>query len=133
MAPRPLSAVAWYTLGRLLLFDGQLGPAQAALEQSLQIAPEQNYASANLATVFLLLKRPAEALAMADRSRSDVFRLEVRALALRDLGREAESRRALDELIARFHHGAAFQIAEAFAALGDRERAFKDPMLQHPD
>src|SRR5258707_767591 len=42
----PLSALAWSTLGRMYYSSGQLEAARTALEKSLQIAPEQNYAAA---------------------------------------------------------------------------------------
>jgi tetratricopeptide (TPR) repeat protein len=119
----PLSAVAWWTLGRLYYSDGQLEAAEGALEKSLHIAPEQNFAAGHLAMVRLLQKKPAQSLAAAERSTSEIFRLLCRALALHDLGRSAEAQRLLDELIARFSHSGAYQIAMAQAWFGNRESA----------
>lgn len=119
----PLSAVAWWTLGRLYYSDGQLEAAEAALEKSLHIAPDQNFAAAHLAAVRLLQKRPADSLAIAERSTSEMFRLLCRVLAMHDLGRPADAERSRDELIARFAHTGAYQIAVAQAWLGHRESA----------
>ena len=48
---------------------------------------------------FLLDKRPADALAAAERSPSEFWQLHVKALALHDLGRAQEAQRLLDEFI----------------------------------
>ncbi len=47
------------------------------------------------------------------------------AMAAHSLGRAEESRRALDELIAKGAEGGAYQIAEVFAWRGEREKAFE--------
>jgi serine/threonine protein kinase/tetratricopeptide (TPR) repeat protein len=120
----PLSAVAWWTLGRLYYSDGQLEAADAVLEKSLQIAPDQNFAAAHLAAVRLLQRRPADSLAIAERSTSEMFRLLCRALAMHDLGRPADAERARDELIARFSHTGAYQIAVVQAWFGNHDSAF---------
>jgi eukaryotic-like serine/threonine-protein kinase len=121
----PLSALAWASLGRVYYTAGQLEPAHAALERSLQIAPEQNYAAGHLCITLLLQKRPADALAAAERSASAIFRPHCSALALHDAGRHEEARRMLDDLVARSAHAAAYQVAEAYAWFGDRDRAFE--------
>ena len=48
---------------------------------------------------FLLDKRPADALAAAERSPSEFWQLHGKALALHDLGRAQEAQRLLDEFI----------------------------------
>jgi hypothetical protein len=45
-------------------------------------------------------------------------------MAHHDLGHAAESRRLLDEIIAKYSHSAAYQIAEVHAWRGEPERAF---------
>jgi TolB-like protein/Tfp pilus assembly protein PilF len=121
----PLSAPAWYTLGRMYYWSGQLEAGRTALEKSLQIAPEQIWSGAHLAVIHLLEKRPAKALEVAERSTSEVFKLSRQAAALHDLGRTAEAHRLLGELIARYGHHGAFQIAEAYAWCGQPDKAFE--------
>jgi len=121
----PLSALAWSTLGRMYYVSGQLEAARIALEKSLQIAPVQNFAAAHLNVLLLLQKKPAEALEAAERSTSDVFKLSGKASALHDLGRTAEAERVLGELIARYSHSGAYQIAETYAWFGQPDKAFE--------
>jgi tetratricopeptide (TPR) repeat protein len=121
----PLSALSWSTLGMMYAASGELKAARAALEKSLHIAPEQNYAAANLAMVELLDKKPAAALDAAERSTSEVFRRQCKAMALHDLGRTAETESVLEELIARYGHQGAYQIAVAYAWFGEPDRAFE--------
>ena len=120
----PLSANVWSTLGRLYYSDGQLDPAQAAIERSLEIAPRQNYSPGHMAFIDLLRHRPADALPVLEQCTSDIFRLQGRALALHELGREAEAQQELKQLIDQFGQGGAFQVAEIYAWFGDRDRAF---------
>jgi hypothetical protein len=78
-----------------------------------------------IAYAFLLEGNPNEALKIAPRSTSEIFRLTPVAMAYHDLGRDAESRRLLDELIAKYHDFGAYQIAQVFAWRGDRDHAFE--------
>jgi eukaryotic-like serine/threonine-protein kinase len=121
----PLWAGSWSSLGRLYYSSGQLGPARAALARALRINPEQSYAPLHLAVVSLLEKRPAEALSFASRSTAEPFRLPVEAAALHDLGRQDEAERKLQELIERFAHFSAYEVAQVYAWFGDRHRAFE--------
>src|SRR5260370_17879552 len=121
----PLSALAWSTLGRMYYSSGQLEAGRIALEKSLEIAPEQNYAAAHLNAVLLLQKKPAEALEAAERSTSEGFNLNGQCLALHDLGRDMQAQRLLAELIARHGHDGAFQIAETYAWFGQPDKAFE--------
>jgi serine/threonine-protein kinase len=75
--------------------------------------------------MLVLEGRPAEALsAMRDSRAEEEIRLFLQALAEHSLGHAAESRRALDALVARHAHSMAFQIAETHAWRGERDAAF---------
>jgi tetratricopeptide (TPR) repeat protein len=121
----PLSPRAWSTLGHMYYSSGQLEAARTALEKSLQIAPEQSSTAGHLAAVHLLRNKPAEALEAAERSTSEVFKLNGKAMALHDLGRAEEAQRLLGELIARHGHDGAFQIAVVYAWFGQLDKAFE--------
>ncbi len=88
----PLSAGAWSSLGTLYMLSGQPGPAQAALERSLRIFPEQNVPAAMaLSATLLFQKKPSETLAMAEQIAFEPMRLSMKALALHDLGRKVKA------------------------------------------
>ncbi len=121
----PLNARTWGSLGSAQLFAGQLTAARESLQRSLEISPEQSYTAGWLGASFLLDGRPAEALAIWQRCSHEVFRLQGAACALHDLGREKESQQAVGEMIDKYAHDAAYQIAQAFAWRGEKERAFE--------
>jgi len=78
-----------------------------------------------LGTTYLSEKNPTAALAVFERSSSDMFRRFGLALAAHDLGRSDESQRALDSLIDRDADSAAFQIALVYAWRGEKDQAFQ--------
>src|SRR6202171_3158610 len=121
----PLNARIWSALGNSLAMNGQRVPAREAFNRSLEISPEQSFTPYNLSLTFILDGRPAEALPISQRSTNEVFRLAGAALALHDLGRAQEARQALDHLIARWGHAAAYQIAQNYAWRGEQDRAFE--------
>src|SRR5205085_6146282 len=121
----PLNARAWTTLGSLLLASGEPAQMREALNRSLEVNPQQAFASSWLGVGLLIEGKPAEALAAFDRSTSDVFRLFGESLSHHSLGHVAESRRALDELIAKHSHDGAYQIASVYTWRGEKDTAFE--------
>jgi eukaryotic-like serine/threonine-protein kinase len=121
----PLDANAWSTYAAACYADGQLERALGAYDRSIEIEPEQDYAPSRKAMLLLSLGRPAEALTWAERSAAPLNRLWAIAIAAHSLGRTEESRYALDRLIADHAEGAAYQVAWAFTARGEREKAFE--------
>ncbi|TMA31672.1 MAG: tetratricopeptide repeat protein, partial [Deltaproteobacteria bacterium] len=121
----PLNGRIFSGLASLLVGAGRLDEARAAAERSLEINPEQAFAPAWLGFVLLLQGRPAEALAWYARSTSEVFRLLGAAIVQHSLGHARESDAALDELVRKHSHDAAYQIATVHAWRGDKDRAFE--------
>jgi TolB-like protein len=120
----PLNARFWNVLGGVLVWLGRYDSAREALNRSLEISPQQSYTAAYIALSLLLENRPAEALAAAQRSSTEVFRLAGAAIAQHELGHALESQQLLDELIAKHAHIAAYQIAGVYAWRGERDPAF---------
>ena len=121
----PLNARLWFTLGSLLSISGQLGPGRQALTRSLEISPDQSFTPFALGLTYLLEGKPAAAKDIFPRSSNEIFRLTGAALAEHDLGHFPESQRALDAMIARHGHGAAYQIAEVYAWRNETDRALE--------
>jgi tetratricopeptide (TPR) repeat protein len=97
----PLSNSAWTSLAAIHLAEGDLDRARQAASRSLELRPKQDFPATYLALVELLEGRPEQALQAAQQCAAELFRLQLSAVALHDLGRRAESQVALDQLIAR--------------------------------
>ena len=121
----PLNPRVWGGLGGTLVFLSEFGPAREALNRSLEISPAQSSAAWYFCLSSLLEGRPAEALAVSQRPTTELFRLLGAALAQHDLGNAKESQQLLDEMIAKYAEGGAFQIAEVYAWRSEKDRAFE--------
>jgi TolB-like protein/Tfp pilus assembly protein PilF len=120
----PLNARAWAALGSLYLATGESKLMRDALDRSLEVNPQQGFAGPWLGSGLLIEGKPDEALVAFGKSTSEVFRLFGSAVAHHSLGHARESLQALDELIAKHAHDAAYQIAGVYAWRGERDQAF---------
>jgi len=119
----PLYVYAWTDLALLHLKLGQTQAAGTALARALEIDPDNRLALRHLAVKNLLEGKAQESLSAAQRNPEPLWRMAGMALAYHDLGKDAESRAALDELVRTQGHGAAFQIAEVHAWRGEADQA----------
>jgi TolB-like protein/tetratricopeptide (TPR) repeat protein len=121
----PLSSAAWNWLGFLRYANGDLELANRALARSLEISPDNAWAIRNIANTRLAQRKPAEALEIVARSSEEVFRLRVAAVAQHDLGHPAESKHAIDALVANYGDSRPWNVAVAFASIGEPEAALE--------
>jgi TolB-like protein/Tfp pilus assembly protein PilF len=121
----PLSAAAWNNLGTMYYVNpDQFGEAREALNRALAINPESSFANNNLATLELLQGHAQEALDVFRRA-GEVWSQTGVAMAEHTLGHAEESQRALDELIAKYAHDSAYQIADVYAWRREPDKAFE--------
>ena len=120
----PLYTYAWSDLALLHLKNGQSEAAGQAIARALEIAPENVFAQRHLVVKHLIDGNPQVALQAAQAISTGPWRLMGLSLALHDLGRDAESRQALEELERTEGHGWAFQIGEIHAYRGETDLAF---------
>ncbi|HET7063542.1 MAG TPA: tetratricopeptide repeat protein [Rudaea sp.] len=121
----PLSAAAWTNLGSAYLVDPSgYRQAREALERALAINPESSFAKNNLVTLELLEGHAQQALSVA-RTAGEVWNQIGVAVAEHTLGHARESQLALDELIAKYAHDWAYQVAEVYAWRGEPDKAFE--------
>jgi TolB-like protein/cytochrome c-type biogenesis protein CcmH/NrfG len=126
----PFSASAWRNLGFALLTKGDRSGARTAAQRALAIDPSGLFNVVLASTIELLDHQPAAArealrpLTDADPSAA-AFRLTLLACAEHSLGHEAESQRALDEVIARGAAFGAYQIGVTYAWRGQKDQAFE--------
>jgi TolB-like protein len=124
VAAKPLAEPAWRALTRLQIESGDLESARQELLQLQQASPA---AWTAWALGFLELRdgRPVQAVAAFDSVGANPISLLGRAMAEHTMGHAAESQRALDSLIKNYAHGLGYQIAEAYAWRGERDKAFE--------
>ena len=120
----PLYSYAWSDLALLYMKTGQYDLAGTAIARALEIAPDASYARRHIVVKGLLEGKPQVALDAAERVPPGAWRLMSLSLAYHGLGREAESRAALEELERTHGHGWAFQIAQVHAFRGEVDAAF---------
>ena len=121
----PLSFIAHGNLALRCLNSGLLDQAASALETAFRLNPRPALLHAVLGTLRLEQARPVEALAAFQQETLEPLRLAGVAMSQHALGQRAQCDAALHELIDKCADDGALQIAEAFAYLGDRDRAFE--------
>ena len=119
----PLSAGSWTQMGRLLNATGDYPAARLALDRALSITPDSERAHFHRGLNSQLAGRAEEAL--SDYRKSGKYETAGVAMAEHTLGHARESQLALDQAIAGFAQGAAYQIAEVYAWRGERDKAFE--------
>ena len=121
----PLSSAAWSNLGTMYFVNpDQFREAREALDRALAINPESSFANFNLATLELVEGHAQAALEVSRRAGEGWSQTGV-AMAEHTLGHVRESQQALDELIAKFAHDAAYQVAAVHAWRGEPDKAFE--------
>jgi serine/threonine-protein kinase len=120
----PLSSNAWDQLGRLHYAMGRYPDARQALDRALEISPDGDRARYHRGVTSLLEGKPLEALPFF-RARGSAYGGVGIAMAQFSLGHARESQQALEDAIARYAQGAAYQIAEAYAWRGEKDKAFE--------
>jgi serine/threonine protein kinase/Tfp pilus assembly protein PilF len=121
----PLSHSAWQTLTNYFTATRDFAAALVASHRALEISPQSDFSLNDLGTLQLLQGKAKEALETFRRIDNEGFRLSSIAMAEHTLGRARESQQALAQLIAQHATEAAFQIAEAYAWRGEKDKAFE--------
>ena len=119
----PLAGDSWAQLGRMLNASGQLPLARQALSRALEITPESDFAHFHLGETDLLEGKPQDALALYQHAGN--YGPAGVAMAEYSLGHAKESQQALDEQIAKYAQGSAYQVAEIYAWRGEKDKAFE--------
>jgi adenylate cyclase len=121
----PLSVPAQRLLGQRCLYAGLLVDAETALRKTFELNPRGGFTHYWLGMNHLANGRRDEALSAFKQEVNEVFSLLGLAVGEHALGHPHEAESALRELIAKHADGAAFQIAGAYAYVGDADRSFE--------
>jgi TolB-like protein/Tfp pilus assembly protein PilF len=103
----------------------EYGLQQKVFERARDLYPERSGSWSNIAFGALDQNRPEEALALADKEKTETFRKMVQASAYDDLGRKDEARQALQYVIDNESDWLAYQIAEVYGDWGSADQAFE--------
>ena len=120
----PLNAHNWESLAETEFYMGQLDRAAADCKKALELNPEV-FSIWNLSQIYIMQGRPQDALPEIELVRYGPIRAALYAIAYYALGRKKESGSALSELIAKYHAGGAYQIAEVYAFRNQSDKAFE--------
>src|SRR4029077_16275186 len=122
----PLNAEGWGDdLGWTEFFLGQLDKAAADSKKALELSPGVWSSHSLLSLIYIMQRRPQDALPEIELVRFDTVRAFLYPIAYYALGREKESDAALSELIAKYHAGGAYQIAQVYAFRNQSDEAFE--------
>jgi tetratricopeptide (TPR) repeat protein len=120
----PLRPITYQFIGRNFTNSGRFAEAEAAFRRELELDPGREAVHYFIARSLLYAGRVDEALREAALEKDPVWSLLGRSLCLYTSGDDAGSRRALDDLSARFADVSAYQVAEAYGCAADDD-AFK--------
>jgi len=121
----PLSGPNHGYLGVAAYYANRLEEAILAFKKQIELNPEYPLVHNGLGLVYLRQNRLQDALATMEQEPMPEFRVQGRALTYYALGRKQEADAALEELIAKYHAGSAYQIAEVYAFRGDADHSFE--------
>ena len=120
----PLNTHNWESLAETEFYMGQLDRAAADCKKALELNPNV-FSRWNLSEIYIIQGRPQDALPEIELVPYGPFRATLYAIAYYALGRKKESGSALSELIAKYHAGGAYQIAEVYAFRNQSDKAFE--------
>jgi TolB-like protein/DNA-binding winged helix-turn-helix (wHTH) protein/cytochrome c-type biogenesis protein CcmH/NrfG len=121
----PLNANSWESLAETKFFMGQLDQAAADFKKAIDLNPDLWNGHFFLSQIYVMQGRPQDALPEIERVGYDPLRAFLYPIAYYALGRQKESNAALSKLIAKYHAGGAYQIAEVYAFRNQSDEAFE--------
>lgn len=125
VAHDPLNSALHADLGRFYRAAGRFEESIASFHTALGLSPGGNDAHAGISYTLLLKDEPKAALDEIQQEPNELPRLQGLAMDYHALGREAQSEAALADLIAKYGHDAALNIASVLAFRGEANRAFE--------
>jgi tetratricopeptide (TPR) repeat protein len=126
IARDPVDATAHFRLGLSYQWSGRSDAAVAQLRKALALSPDRISGQYQIGMVLLLGGEPEAALSAFEQEETDEeYRVKGTALALHDLGRQAEFETAFSELRERWGEQWPSEIAHVYAWTGDADAAFE--------
>src|SRR5882724_11029372 len=120
-----VNADSWESLGETEFLMGQLEKAAAHVKKGLELSPDVWPGPGLLSEIYVMQGRPQDALPEIELVRQPFLRAFLYAIAYHALDREKESDTALRELVAKYHEGGGYQIAQVYAFRNQSDEAFE--------
>jgi serine/threonine-protein kinase len=120
----PLVARRYRQLAQYLRNLSRYGESLVALAKALDLNPNEFWAHETRGEVYLMQRRPREALAEMEKEPAGCMHDLGMALAFHDLGRHQESDAALAGLISQNQTVCAYQVSQVYAYRGEVDQAF---------
>ena len=121
----PLLTTLWFNLGRIALGTGRYKEAEEAFRKGLELQPSASRFHTFLATLDILLNRPAQAMANAQLESEGFWRDYAMALVQQAQGDKAIADASLKDFIAKDSNGGAFQVAVLYAIRKEPDQMFR--------
>jgi len=121
----PLLTTLWFNLGRIVLGTGRYKEAEEAFRKGLELQPSASRFHTFLATLDILLNRPAQAMANAQLESEGFWRDYAMALVQQAQGDKAIADASLKDFIAKDSNGGAFQVAVLYAIRKEPDQMFR--------
>ena len=121
----PLLTTLWFNLGRIALGTGRYKEAEEAFRKGLELQPSASRFHTFLATLDILLNRPAQAMANAQLESEGFWRDYAMALVQQEQGDKAIADASLKDFIAKDSNGGAFQVAVLYAIRKEPDQMFR--------
>jgi TolB-like protein/DNA-binding winged helix-turn-helix (wHTH) protein len=119
----PLNATSWESLAETRFYMGQFDEAATDSKKALELSPDVWPGAILLSQIYLMQRRPQDALPEIELIRFDAPRAWLHAIAYHALGRKKESDVALSELITKYHE--TMLVAEVYACRNQPDKAFE--------
>ncbi len=131
----PANPESHYYLGFSYLWAGHLDEAIASFRTTLMLSPQYTSAHYRIGVALLLKGDPQAALEEMLQEKFGGKRLEGETIAYHALGQTDKSDAALVELIDKYEHNSAYNIAYVMAFRGETDRAFEwlEKAVQYKD
>ena len=121
----PVSAPVYNNLGLHTWYAGLLDESEAAFRKCLVLNPHYPGEHMNIGIVCLDKGKPDLALAEMNKEPEPIWQMQGLAIVYHALGKKKEADDMLVAFIKEFQNNGAFQIAEIYAYLGEKDKAFE--------
>ena len=121
----PIKPSTYFNFGQLLYHTNHLEEAITSYKKALELNPQFPRAHIFLGKVYLLQGKPELAMTEMRQETDEAWRNFGLMLTYNALGRKKEVDKLLSDFIIKFPKGEMYQIAEVYAVLGNKDKAFE--------